>query len=105
MTELGCGVKTCIYNESNLCCRQEIKVNGSSAHNSSATFCDSFKEQKSDKVNNASCGEPEKATDIICEAVNCRYNENMKCAAKHVDVTGRNARVSDETECATFINR
>lgn len=104
MNDLACGVKTCAYNDCNLCKKDSIKVDGNMADSSSSTCCSSFCADK-DRATNACHCEPKKDTNILCDAVKCRYNEQNMCTAKHVDVTGSHAMVSAETECATFVNR
>lgn len=105
MNDLACGVKTCVYNERNECKKNSIKVDGSMAKNSSSTYCSSFSSDKKDKVSSSCNCEPKRETDILCDVVNCRYNDDKKCSAKHVDVTGSHAAISSETECATFISK
>ena len=39
MTQLNCSVRNCNYNEDALCCRDQIKVEGSSATASNETCC------------------------------------------------------------------
>ena len=39
---------------------------------------------------------------IVCEATNCRFNENKNCKAEHISIAGGNACSSTETECASF---
>lgn len=105
MNDLACGVKTCAYNDCNCCKRDNIKVEGPSAEQSSATCCSSFCDSGSDRATSACHNEPKRTTNILCDAVKCRYNDDRNCTAKHVDVTGSYATVSGETECATFISR
>ncbi len=105
MTDLACSVKTCAYNECNCCKKDTIKVGGNQAVNSASTCCASYCEAGSGRATNACNNEPKRATGIECEAVRCRYNDNNRCTAKRVDVTGGHARISDETECATFVGR
>ncbi len=105
MNDLACGVKTCAYNESNCCKREGIKVDGQMAENSASTCCSSFCECGSPRVTSACECEPKRVTNIICDAVKCRYNDDKNCTAKHVDVTGSHALIASETECATFVGR
>ena len=37
-----------------------------------------------------------------CEAVNCKHNEDHRCTAGHVGITGDGASEAEQTECATF---
>ena len=105
MNDLACGVKSCAYNDCNCCKRDGIKVEGTMAERSSATCCASFCECGSPRVTSACECEPKRVTNIICDAVKCRYNDDKNCTAKHVDVTGTHAMISSETECATFVSR
>ena len=45
---------------------------------------------------------PEKSLKIDCEAVNCKHNEDHRCTAGHVGITGDGASEAEQTECATF---
>ena len=44
----------------------------------------------------------EKSLKIDCEAVNCKHNEDHRCTAGHVGITGDGASEAEQTECATF---
>ena len=105
MNDLACSVKTCAYNDCNCCKRENIKVEGDRAESSASTCCSSFCEKGSPRVTSACECEPKRTTNILCDAVKCRYNDERNCTAKHVDVTGSHAMVSSETECATFVSR
>lgn len=39
---------------------------------------------------------------ISCEASNCVYNEDKKCSADHIDISGICAQDASETVCASF---
>lgn len=105
MSDLGCDVTTCAYNESHGCKREDIRIGGEAATSSCGTNCSSFCDEDSDRVTAAYNSEVTGRTDIQCEAVNCVNNEGRKCQADHVDVAGDRAIISDETECATFVSR
>jgi len=100
MTNLECCVCTCKYNENNCCCKSEITVGKRESHSSKETECDSFVKAKEMAVNAVNNPIPELT--INCDAVNCVYNANKKCSAKHVGIAGNRANVSDETCCETF---
>lgn len=102
MTILKCSATTCVYNEDCLCSRGEIDVMGQNAKHADETSCGSFREKNSSAMNSAkdSCG-CEKIQ-IDCKAQNCTYNEQCKCTAAAIDVTGPGAETSQETKCDTF---
>ncbi len=101
MTQLDCSVVNCRYNEDSCCCRSGITVGGSSATASNETCCGSFAEKTSSTASN-SVGEPEKPTEVSCEAKKCVYNEDCECTASGIGVAGSNACCCGETECGTF---
>lgn len=103
MPILDCSVKTCYYNKQNQCCLEGIRVDGASATNSEKTACNSFKE-KNDKFTSG-CGcdiKPETVVHVQCDAEKCIYNENKKCKADHIGISGMGAAHYTETECASF---
>ncbi len=102
MAQLGCTAKNCIYNQSEYCCKGDIMVGGSEAHNTEGTCCESFRTGDREHVSNRAAGHPEKTISIDCEAVKCVYNTNYRCYADHVDIKGSNAATCKETACATF---
>ena len=101
MTQLNCSVRNCNYNEDALCCRDQIKVEGSSATASNETCCGSFAEKRTRSASNR-VQEPDPATEVSCKAEKCIYNENEKCGASGIGVAGSNACCCGETECGTF---
>ena len=102
MTKLDCSVVNCMYNSENSCRKEMITVGGHEAHNPSETACKSFAQRGSQGVKNAGCGMPKKETEIACDAVNCRFNENKVCAANHIKIAGKHAVTNGETECGSF---
>ena len=100
-TYLDCYVTSCVYNANNCCGKGDIVVNGKDAKVNRETACDSFKERKSDSFKN-SANSLTKDIAIVCEATNCRFNENKNCKAEHISIAGGNAGSSAETECASF---
>ena len=101
MAELICGAVTCTYNKDKCCCKGDIMVGGKHADSSDSTCCESFREQGADSYTN-STAHPSRTISIDCEAVKCIYNENYRCKAEHVDITGNRAMASGDTACATF---
>ena len=106
MAELKCGVQSCTYNQSKLCCKGDIMVGGRHADNCDDTCCESFAERREGHESfTSSLAHPSKVISIDCEAVNCIYNSNYRCRADHVDIRGGKANNSKETNCGTFTER
>lgn len=101
VTELKCSVRSCSFQKDDCCCRGNITVEGAHANRNSETSCGSFEEKKNCGCAN-STGKPPKMSDVTCEAVNCKFNEERKCHAKDIQVAGTNACTCMETECASF---
>ena len=101
MPELKCTVQTCRHNKNFLCDLDKIQVGGSNAKRAGETCCDSFQERHGDTYSNVA-GEADPATDIHCEAKECKYNEQCKCHAGKISVEGSNACRCESTDCATF---
>lgn len=102
MPNLVCSVENCSYNANHLCALNRVHVGGSNAMESHSTSCRSFVDQSDSFSNSTHCGNPEKYTDIECEAVNCTYNDDCLCHADGIDVCGCGSHTSRGTECATF---
>jgi len=101
MTNLECSVKNCIHNSDNRCCKQAIIVDGSNAKETYETCCGSFDQNKAGMFKNL-FRTPETRLEIDCEAVNCVYNEDRRCKAEKIGITGDGASEATQTECATF---
>lgn len=104
MPALVCSAQNCMYNKSMYCSRGDIEVGGEHARVCQDTCCESFRERKGDSFQN-SCGCGCSSIDIRCEAVGCKYNEQCKCRADHVDISGAAACRCEDTECVTFDER
>lgn len=104
MTKLQCSVKNCVHNADNCCCKQAIIVDGSGAKEACQTCCGSFDQNKDGSFQNM-FKTPESRLEIDCEAVNCVYNENRRCVAERIGITGDGASEASHTECATFVMR
>ena len=102
MPVLECSVKTCSHNMDNKCCLDSIKIEGRSANTTDGTLCSSFSLRKEGAMSNSMDKNPSNTSQIMCEAVKCTYNQDCMCHAQSIDVSGRNACVCGETECATF---
>ena len=106
MAELKCAAENCAYNEQNLCSKGDIMVGGRQACESEETCCESFLQGREGRdVFKSALNHPSKVISIDCEAVKCVYNSNYKCVADHVDITGKGADKSKETNCATFVEK
>lgn len=101
MTKLDCNVTSCIHNADNCCCKQAIVVDGCHAKDCCDTCCGSFDENRDGTFTNL-FKTPEKRLEIDCEAVNCIYNEQHRCQAEHVGISGNGASQAGQTECSTF---
>ena len=102
MPELKCGVVTCVHNKQNYCELDSIEVIGSSAQVAEQTSCGSFSERKGEAYGNTTKEDISINRDIVCQAVECKYNNSRKCDAGKISVTGTDASQVQETECATF---
>ncbi len=100
MTQLKCSVKNCMYNQEQLCSKQDITIGGHDASKSNETCCESFRERTGTMMN--SVGHASEETDVKCRATNCGFNDNCKCSAKEIGIAGSNACSCGETECASF---
>jgi len=101
MTVLDCNVVNCSYNEDNSCKRKDIHVEGAMAKCPSETSCGSFVPRGCHCGSNK-MGEVSKDTDVLCEAVECKFNESKMCAARHIGISGGHADSMRETECGSF---
>ena len=68
MTKLNCTVKNCYYNKESMCCRDGIKVGGTDATVTDATYCGDFREAGDNFSSKCDCG-PEGSVDVRCDAV------------------------------------
>lgn len=102
MTILKCSATTCVYNKDQLCSKGEIDVMGETAHSADETSCGSFQERSQGAKNSVSNSCGCETVNIDCKAHNCTYNDNCKCTAAAIDVTGRSASTSADTKCETF---
>lgn len=101
MTKLDCTVTSCLYNKDRCCCKDNIEVEGGGARHSRDTCCASFRERSAGSVR-SSVDIPVKNTEISCRAVECTFNEECRCQAKHIGIAGGAACDCKETECASF---
>ena len=101
MAELKCKAEHCTYNKDRYCSKGDIMVGGDEAEKSQETCCESFQERRADSMKD-SVGTPSADIMVDCQASNCTYNENLKCTAGKIDISGVGASSCDETECSTF---
>ena len=104
MPALVCSAQNCVYNNAMYCSRGIIDVAGQDAKVCQDTCCASFHERERENMR-SSIGTPTTSTKIDCEAQNCKYNENCKCHAVHVDISGAAACKCEQTECVTFTDK
>ena len=102
MTKLECMVVNCAYNNNKMCKRENITVGGHEAHKASETACKSFSPKGTNTLNSVSNSTAEKATNVACDAVTCKYNQGKKCTADQIAIAGVHAVTNGETECGTF---
>lgn len=100
-TQLDCYVTGCVYNADRYCCKGDIVVGGKEARENKETVCESFRERGSEQLKNVVDG-TSKNIAIVCEATNCRFNEEKNCKAEHISIAGGGACTCGETECASF---
>lgn len=101
MTMLECSVRNCVHNSDNCCCKGAILVDGHEAKDTEGTCCASFDENQGGIFTNL-FKTPEKKLEIACDAVKCVYNEDNRCTAGKIDISGNGACNCGETRCATF---
>ena len=103
MTILTCHATKCFYNEQNLCSKGDIEITGDQAHRADETSCSSFRDRSTAGIMN--CEAPHCGCDKIninCKAQECTYNDQCRCTASAIDVTGCSTDGCNETKCNTF---
>ncbi len=101
MPALRCDVANCLHNQDNYCCKRTILVEGKDAATSEYTCCSSFDERPASSSMN-SYETKNLALSVECKAVHCRFNEEQKCKAKHITISGNGASEAEGTNCASF---
>ena len=101
MPYLVCSAMTCVYNNGQYCSKGDIMVGGQEAQNARETCCVSFK-ARTEMGGMNSMGTPSQTIDVGCKACHCQFNENSKCAAGQIGISGASACSRQQTECATF---
>lgn len=101
MTVLDCTVLNCAYNRDRSCRKDNIQVEGDSAHVTEETCCGSFEFKGCGCANGS--GYAKKETEVYCKAEDCTFNRANKCSAEHICISGQNADTLEQTECASFV--
>lgn len=105
MSKIVCDANRCVYNQSSLCNRSQIAVNGIMAKKNDDTACETFYLRLHEKLNSefGSFANLNNAnTDIYCDAINCVHCDAGICQAGVVSIDGTKAKKSKETCCSTF---
>ena len=101
MPYLVCSASTCVYNKGQCCSKGDITAGGREAETSRETCCESFRERTGGQAV-SSMGIPSQTVQVDCEACHCHYNNDCKCTAERVGISGAGACTCDQTECGTF---
>ncbi len=103
MARISCEVYNCEYNCDGGCRLDTIKVEGEDATVSDETACESYTDRNEKGCVNctpASCACNN--SEVECDAVECKYNDDCYCTADRIKVGSSSAHRKDETECMTF---
>lgn len=104
MTTLKCDVRNCSHNQDDYCCLTAIEIDGNGATNVEDTCCSNFISTEYEMSN--CTHDKQEALKINCSAAGCIYNQNRKCTADMVLVSGAStACCSHDTQCGTFVCR
>ncbi len=101
MPLLVCAAQKCVYNDGMYCSKGDIKVGGESASTPRRPAVQASKSVPV-RVQRALWGTPSQHIDVDCEACRCKYNEDCKCHADKIGITGAAACHCEQTECGTF---
>ena len=104
MTRLECTVASCVHNSEKCCCKQGILVEGVNARESCDTCCGSFEENRGGLFKNL-FKTPETRLQVVCDVLNCLYNDDHQCRAERISILGDGARAVGQTECGSFRER
>lgn len=105
MPDLKCSVETCVHNKEFCCDRGHIDViGGTEVNQKSETSCLTFKDYAMDNYTNSTKGATLSA-EIDCDVTNCMFNLGNCCDAGYVEVQGSNACHSQDTQCASFVEK
>lgn len=105
MPALNCTARTCVYNKNEYCSKEDIQVGGTTAKTVDETCCNSFVERKAGMENAVDTGCGCKTIQVDCKAGECTFNNDKKCEANQITITGASACKCDETCCGSFSKR
>lgn len=118
MTLLSCSAKNCVNYINGVCTAMTIEVNGEKAENRTETSCITFAPRNfanaiKNVFNTNYAGTIMQAIDsdneidhkIRCYAINCKYNKDMSCLSRDIQIFGPEASTSESTDCETFQKR
>lgn len=101
MPNLSCSVTCCGHNDDKLCTLNSIDVSGGGS--SDNTCCQSF--TRDHRTKNMS-GNASYKTNIYCQAMDCKYNDECTCVADTIDIsTCCQDSSCEDTRCKTFVKR
>ncbi|MBO5244595.1 MAG: DUF1540 domain-containing protein [Selenomonadales bacterium] len=105
MPKIRCQAETCAHNSSGVCYANGINVAGGTAREKCETCCSSFLDRAvySSLTNNTTTGDD--CDRIACEVTSCVYQQDGRCSAETIEVSGRGANGYVETQCDTFRSR
>lgn len=108
MPNIICTAKECKYNNSELCVKRKISVEGLFSRSQLGTFCESFKLEPRGinfSLESSEIFDEDKIgskAEVTCNANYCTHNLNSYCQAKKINIKNENARYRSETECESF---
>ncbi len=103
MPRINCSVRSCYYNQEEICGASVLNIGGIDAQITEATSCETYQERSS--YNNLTQEEVNKgATDVIlCEVNTCAYHVKQHCTLEGIEVGSlKEVESYDETDCLSF---
>lgn len=101
MVLLECSVQNCVNNSCSHCSLNEIIVSGSNTYQPDGTNCENFINKSKALTNSICTADP--YTNINCRAKHCTYNNDFKCTADSINVSGYTADTLESTQCSSFL--
>ena len=97
---ISCSATSCTYNNSGGCFASGIQVTGTRATTTCETNCGTYQDKASSSFTNSAheC-DCTKVNSILCEAKNCKYNDNKACTAQDVRIN------ENDASCETFVQK
>lgn len=105
MPKLNCNAENCAFNQSYLCKRQSIDVDGITSVRKLDTACSSFAKSGTLSLDTEFATfdkTPSIHTEIYCDCINCVYEKNQKCYADKVEISKDYNNNTSSTHCQTF---